>query len=384
MKHFQVYDYEGYQPNHNSSGIPSDAVCDNGGANCGRSTFDASPPARDFGGYYLSAFRAVAQRAAPAAIMCAYNALYGAPACASPVNNDVARAEWGWDGFVISDCGAVEGIKASHNYTQSDAATIAMALNQGGVDVNCGGGSPPYYTRHVCAAVAAGAIAAADVDRAARRYFTVVLRLGMLDPMEGQPLVTALGAADVDSAATRALAKAAAAESLVLLKNDGGFLPLDGGLSGGGSSDGGGGNRGNRGKGNRGKGNRGKGRRRLAAASTKFAFLGPLANATQDLLSAPQYHGRNTLVDSHSPLLVARRRGWDVEYQRGVNICDWVPPGYPNQPCSRGPGGAGGAADPTKPLPPPDTSGIAAAVAAAAAADVAVLFLGSDQVRASW
>ena len=68
MKHFQIYDYEGYQPNHNSSGIPADAVCDNGGAHCGRATFDASPPARDFGGYYLGAFRTTAQRANPAAI----------------------------------------------------------------------------------------------------------------------------------------------------------------------------------------------------------------------------------------------------------------------------------------------------------------------------
>ena len=172
------------------------------------------------------------------------------------------------------------------------------------------------------------------------------MRMGFFDPMEQQPLVTTIGAAHVDSSANRALAQKTAAESLVLLKNSGpgGFLPLDG--EGG----------------------------RHAAMSTKFAFIGPLANATQDLLSAPQYHGQNTLVNSHSPLQVADRRGWDVTYAKSCKICDWVPAGYPNMPCSVGPKG-----DNPNPLPAPDTSGIAAAVAAAKAADVAVLFLGADQ-----
>ena len=70
MKHAWVYDYEGYQPNHNSTGIPSDARCDDP-ARCGRDTFDANYTQRDLAGYFLGAFRATAQRAAPAAIMCA-------------------------------------------------------------------------------------------------------------------------------------------------------------------------------------------------------------------------------------------------------------------------------------------------------------------------
>ena len=64
---------------------------------------------------------------------------------------------------------------------------------------------------------------------------------------------------------------------------------------------------------------------------------------------------------------------WCIRYNKGCNICDWVPPGYPNQPCSRGKDGKDG------PLPLPDDTGIPAAVAAAKAADVAVLFLGADQ-----
>ena len=75
----------------------------------------------------------------------------------------------------------------------------------------------------------------------------------------------------------------------------------------------------------------------------------------QDFLS--NYHGTNTLVDSHSPLAAAASRGLAVTYARGCNICDVVPPGFPNMPCPPG--------DAT------NTSGFAAAAAAAAAADVA-------------
>ena len=155
--------------------------------------------------------------------------------------------------------------------------------------------------------------------------------------------VTEIGPALVDSADGRKLALRAASESLVLLKNVKGFLPLDG--------------------------NKG----RLAARKAKVAFIGPHINSTQDLLSAPQYHGSNTLVESHSPIAVALRRGWNVSYAKGVNICDWVPLGYPNMPCTIGKDGKAG------PMPPPNTSGIPAAVEVAKAADVAILFLGSDQ-----
>jgi beta-glucosidase-like glycosyl hydrolase len=156
-----------------------------------------------------------------------------------------------------------------------------------------------------------------------------MMRLGMFDEMESQPLVTTVGAADVDSEATRALAQTAAEESFVLLKNVESFLPLDGkegrfsALRSEDETKG-------EGTGTRAAGAIAGG----AIAGAKFAFIGPLANATQDLLSAPQYHGQNTLVNSHSPLQVAEARGWDVSsrYAKGVNICDWVPAGYPNQP----------------------------------------------------
>eukprot|EP01052_Picozoa_sp_SAG31_P040124 SAG31_NODE_5733_length_2354_cov_1.622616_1_plen_581_part_00 len=258
-------------------------------------------------------------------------------------------------------------IEGSHNYTHNPNDTVAAALNQGGVDVNCGSGAG-YYPPHMCDAVAAGTINMTDVDRAARRYWRTMMRLGMFDPPEEQPMImdsSAYGAEAVDSPAARELAKRTAVEGIVLLKNDGTLLPMDGKAG------------------------------RPDAKTAKIVFIGPAATMTQDLLSAPQYHGQNQLVSSHSPLMVAQgQKGWHVTYARGCNICDWKPRGYPNQPCSIGPAAAGGATTAAAAkanrnssssnmgmslLPPPDTSNISAAVAVAKAADVAVLFLGADQ-----
>eukprot|EP01048_Picozoa_sp_COSAG05_P037571 COSAG05_NODE_17598_length_322_cov_1.632287_1_plen_105_part_10 len=92
------------------------------------------------------------------------------------------------------------------------------------------------------------------------------------------------------SPAARSLAKKAALEGIVLLKNDRSILPMDG-------MDG-----------------------RPDAKTSKLAFIGPAATMTQDLLSAPQYHGQNQLVETHSPLLVAQQqKGWHVTYARGCN-----------------------------------------------------------------
>ena len=102
---------------------------------------------------------------------------------------------------------------------------------------------------------------------------------------------SAYGAEAVDSPAARELAKRTAVEGIVLLKNDGSLLPMDGKEG------------------------------RPDATTAKIAFIGPAVTMTQDLLSAPQYHGQNQLVESHSPLMVARgQKGWHVTYSRGCNI----------------------------------------------------------------
>ena len=97
--------------------------------------------------------------------------------------------------------------------THTADATIAAAMNQGGVDVNCG----QYYAQHVCDALEHGAISSTDLDRAARRYWRTMMRLGMFDDMESQPFITEIGAKDVDSAENRALAKRAACHSSAVM-----------------------------------------------------------------------------------------------------------------------------------------------------------------------
>lgn len=367
MKHFAIYDFEGIAPWGTDQypempagefATPRTASCDGATQSptdghtwamgrCSRMNIDAYPPARDFAGYYMKAFEIVSQRAKPAAIMCSYNSQYGVPSCAHPINNALVRQEWGWDGFFISDCNAIEHF-CSHNYTGcastngsfancAPGPNVYAALVQGGIDYNCG----DFYRNQLLNQVNSGAINQSDVDRAVSRVLRTMFKLGMFDEVEGN-LYASLGPEIVDRPEAREQALLAAEEGSVLLKNDG-ILPLK--VSASAVRNGGGDE---------------------FRPTQKLAFIGPQLNFTQDMLSAPQYHGQNTLVNSHSPLLVAQRRGWQVTFSHGCNICDKRPTGYPNFPCQVKDSEA-------------DRSNFSAAVAVAKAADVAVLFLGNDQ-----
>jgi beta-glucosidase-like glycosyl hydrolase len=187
---------------------------------CNRRNFDASPPMRDLVSYYTAPFKAISQRAKPAAVMCAYPALYGIPSCAQPFHNQVLRGEWGWDGFITSDCSAIALMSArdyfnysGHNYTSSHVGTVQAALVQGGTDMDCPAGLN-YYSTYMMDALNSGAVQKADIDRAARRVLRVMMRLGMMDPMDEQILVR-YGAKDVDNELSRSVALRAAQQSIV-------------------------------------------------------------------------------------------------------------------------------------------------------------------------
>eukprot|EP01048_Picozoa_sp_COSAG05_P013569 COSAG05_NODE_1459_length_4826_cov_2.560609_4_plen_392_part_00 len=102
------------------------------------------------------------------------------------------------------------------------------------------------------------------------------------------------------------------------------------------------------------------------------AYLPLRALLTEDPYLTGEY-GSYIVRGTQHNLVAQQQKGWHVTYARGCNICDWVPKGFPNQPCSVGPNGKG------LQLPPPDPSNISAAVAVAKQADVAILFLGADQ-----
>eukprot|EP00949_MAST-11_sp_MAST-11-sp1_P001970 g1970.t1 len=352
IKHFSLYDFEGYIPRVDPGPIRS-GYCDTPGG-CARFNSDSTPPKRDLHSYFLVPFKAAVQRANPSSIMCSYNAVYGKPTCANDaMNNGLVREEWNWDGLFVSDCTALElmqdlkwnnckhpypsegghctpdAFPGGHNYTQTVEQTIKAAMVEGGIDYNCG----DLYRTNLANVVknSSSGVTEADVRLSARRVYKVMFRLGMMDPPQDQYFINSISAKDVDSEEHRNLSRRAARESIVLLKNDNKTLPL-----------------------------------KLPLGS-KIAIVGPHANSTQSLLS--NYHGTNSLVNEWSPLMSLQRLhpDLDVVYARGAQICDFPygkNPGFPNMPCTR----AG-----------PNENMIDEARNVAAEAEAILLFLGSDQ-----
>ena len=194
-----------------------------------RHVFDAHVTETDFRETYLPAFRAAIVEGGAASVMCAYNAVRGLPACGSDeLLTKILRGEWGFEGYVVSDCAAIHDIYLQHKVRAGAAEASAMAI-LAGCDLECGSGasspgSPDNFPR-LEAAVRGGLLAEADVDRALRRLLRAQFRLGIFDPPE-RVRYARIPYDVVDSRAHRDLALEAARESIVLLKNDRRTLPL--------------------------------------------------------------------------------------------------------------------------------------------------------------
>jgi beta-glucosidase len=176
---------------------------------------------------YLPAFRAAIIEGKAESIMCAYNRLNGEPACANSVLLDEhLRKDWGFQGYVVSDCGAVADVYKGHKFTPT-AEAAAAAVFQAGMDLICGDSRNNMNAdpQGILGAVHQGLLSEADLDRALRRLFLARFRLGLFDPPASVPY-SKLTAADNDTEAHRQLALRMARESLVLLKNKNNFLPL--------------------------------------------------------------------------------------------------------------------------------------------------------------
>ncbi|WP_206602162.1 glycoside hydrolase family 3 C-terminal domain-containing protein [Roseateles puraquae] len=181
--------------------------------------------AQDLEDTYLPAFRAALVDARAGSVMCAYNRLNGEPACAShSLLVKTLRQDWGFSGYVVSDCDAVVDISRHHRYAIDDAAGAAAAL-KAGMDNECNGATlshTPGLGERYRQALARGLIRQADIDTALVRLFSARLRNGDL-PGLGERRFPSPDT--INAAGQRALALRAAVESLVLLKNDG-TLPL--------------------------------------------------------------------------------------------------------------------------------------------------------------
>ena len=192
-----------------------------------RHYFNAEVSQRDLEMTYLPAFKASIVEAKAYSIMGAYNRLNGEACCASPtLLQKILRDAWGFDGFVVSDCGAVDDIYSNHRLVKTSAEAAALAVING-CDLECGCtyGIPCNYWE-LSEAVKQGLLTEADLDRSVKRLFLARFRLGMFDPGEQVPYAR-IPYSVVDSPKHRELALEAARQSLILLKNQDQQLPLD-------------------------------------------------------------------------------------------------------------------------------------------------------------
>jgi beta-glucosidase len=247
-----------------------------------RHHFDARVGEQDLRETYLPAFEACVKEGRAASVMGAYSRANGEPCCASPTLLEaILRREWGFDGYVVSDCGAIRDIYENHRVVASAEGAAALAVKNG-CELNCGSTYPALVQ-----AVAQGLISEETIDRAVQRLFTARFRLGMFDPPEQIPYA-GIPYEVINCPEHRTLALQAARESIVLLKNDRDLLPL---------------------------------RKELSS----IAVIGPNADDLQPLLG--NYHGTParavTVLDGIRNKISPRTQ---LTYARGCAITEGVPP----------------------------------------------------------
>ncbi|XP_059649802.1 probable beta-D-xylosidase 6 [Cornus florida] len=201
-KHFTAYDLESW-------------------GQFSRYSFNAVVTEQDLEDTYQPPFQSCIQQGKASCLMCSYNQVNGIPACARKDLFQKARDEWGFKGYITSDCDAVATIYEYQNYTATPEDAVADVL-KAGMDIDCG----TYMLRNTQSAIQQGKVQEEDLDRALLNLFSVQLRLGLFDgdPRKGQ--FGKLGPKDVCTSEHETLALEAARQGIVLLKNHNKFLPL--------------------------------------------------------------------------------------------------------------------------------------------------------------
>ena len=183
-----------------------------------RHGFDAVVSKKDLYETYLAAFKYCIDHAHPSAVMGAYNRVNGEACCGSKtLLKDILYGEFGFDGYVVSDCGAIRDINAGHKITATEAESAALAVNNG-CQLNCGDAYLSLYE-----AYEQDLIEEETITEAVTKLFEARFRLGMFDTdceYDNIPYDV------VECDAHRATNLKMAEESMVLLKNNG-ILPLD-------------------------------------------------------------------------------------------------------------------------------------------------------------
>lgn len=243
-----------------------------------RHRFNVAPSRYDLADTYLPAFQALVQQGKVASVMCAYNRVDGEPCCGSDaLQVELLRERWGFQGYIVSDCGAIDDFYRYHK-TYPDAKTASAKAVRAGTDLECGGSYGALKE-----ALEEGRLTEEDIDASLRRLFLARMKLGLLDGAGEHPYA-AIPYSVVDCEAHRQDALNMARKSIVLLKNENNTLPLNKHLR-------------------------------------KIAVVGPAAADSVSLLG--NYNGTPgrliTLLEG-----IRRKVGPEVEvvYEKGVNLTD--------------------------------------------------------------
>jgi beta-glucosidase len=257
------------------------------GAAAGGRDYDSTdiPPA-EFRDTFLPPFSAAIE-AGSETVMSAFNALNGVPATANSwLLTGILRKEWGFNGFVVSDWAAIHELIA--HGVAADGGEAARKAFLAGVDMDLGGG---LYDRHLADEVRAERVPIAAIDAAVRRVLRVKFRMGLFERADTDP---ARVDAIFPTPESRRAARAVARESIVLLQNDGGILPL-------------------------------------AAGTRSIAVVGALANSAKDQLGphAARGHAEDTVTIVDSLRRRASAAGASVVYAAGCDAKCSSTDGFP-------------------------------------------------------
>lgn len=204
---------QGDDPNHLKVIATSKHYVVHSGPESERHTFDAITDKKDFVETYLPAFKMTVKEANVQSIMCAYNRYLGEACCGSDyLLNDIIRNEWGFNGYVVSDCGAIKDFYEGHNVVETPPEAAALAVKSG-TDLNCG-----QVYNSLGKAVEKGLITEAEIDVVLHRLFRARFKLGMFDPDE-EVEYSKIPYSVVDCQKHKDLALETARKSMVLLKN---------------------------------------------------------------------------------------------------------------------------------------------------------------------
>ena len=183
---------------------------------------DAAPDRRSFWEYYMRGFEGAVKEGHVFSVMSAYNSLWGIPCSASHLLlTEILRDRWGFKGYVVSDCDAIGDIYRSHHFVETGEEAAALAIKAGS-DLNCG----RTLSNFLMKSVQSNLVSEEAIRTALTRVLTGRFLLGEFDPPASVPW-SDVPASILEDRPHCELAREAARQSLVLLKNEGRLLPLD-------------------------------------------------------------------------------------------------------------------------------------------------------------